>query len=458
MTYTWTQVPIAPLMSGLDGIATVNHNDKVYALGGWIPPGAGTTYNRVLFTTNGTTWTQSTQTPTWEGRHVFPAVSHLGKILVLGGDSNRYKYQPDVHSWTGNESDPWVVETTNAPWGNRIGHVAFSYGGYVWVGFGQTHDWAAPIPSMYFTDLWRSPTGLGNTWEKFEDKMVCSYRGFICNTLPILDNEVFIIAGGTYNTPDFPTREYFNDVYAMKPDFSLRLVNSGKGSVLKPLMYHNTVVFDAKLWVIGGANAADLNTVYMSEDKGVTWTQMPTPPWSARHAAICFVLNNELFFGTGAYDFDMWKLSKVVTPPSPQGVYYGAPVSGVTSLSNLRTVIDQNIILPANKIVDKIGMHRMSAGNMTLKICKQTAANTFQIVYSQSVSHSGGGYQDFDIPNFTVPNDGFNYRIGFALTFPTPDSYGFVGQGRWMKVGDLTGTHSLSYFSDGSFCLRWQEA
>lgn len=439
-----------------DGIGGVVHDGKMYALGGWSTgPNMGTTYNTVLFSVDGITWTQSVQPASWSGRHVMPVVSHKGRIFVLGGDQNSGNYQPDVHSWTGDEDEEWEIETLDAPWGNRAGHIAFSLGDYIYVGFGQTVTNLTPAPTTFFTDLWRSETGRGDTWELVNAKCVSGYRGYFSNSPAILDGEAYFIGGGCYDTSDFPTRELKNDVFAMNADGEIRLVNHGKNSPITKLMYHNICAFDGKLWVLAGWNGGDKKAVFMSADKGETWALQPAPPWAVRHAAMCIPFNDKLYFGTGMNVKDMWRMEKIGGEP---GMNYGAlPNGGTTALSPVYTVIDRSTELTVGKTVDAIGMYRNTPGAMTLKIAKQTGPTSLEIVYSQSVYHDGDGYQDFDITDFEVPNDGASYRIGAAFSTPGPDAFNHSGVGRWLKIGDLTGAQAMSFYADGSYSFRWKE-
>lgn len=459
MAYLWKlktgSLPAA--MNARDGISGAVLNGKMYAIGGWSSgSGWGTSYNTVLYSTDGATWTASVKTPTWSGRHAFPVVVHNGRIFVLGGDSNSGIYQPDVHSWSGLEVDDWVVEDTDAPWGDRCGHYGFSFNGYIYVGGGQTMKNVTAPPSAFFKDLWRSATGENGTWEKVTDDCPLGIRCFIMGSPPEIDGEVYFIGGGTYDTTDFTAREYKNDVFAMDENHNFRCVSHGKGSPLTKQHYHSVTALDGDLFVFGGYDGTDERTAFISTDKGKTWESMGTPPWSARHAAVSITYDGSIYFGTGMFASDMWCLEKFGDEP---GMHYGSfPNGGSTALSSVYTVIDRSSELIAGKTVDEIGMYRNTPGAMTLKIAKQTGPTTLEIIYSQSVYHNGGGYQDFDITDFVVPNDGAVYRIGAAFSTPSADTFRHSGtNGRWLKVGDLTGVQTMSLYADGSYCFRWQE-
>lgn len=453
-------------LSQKDGVNGCVLNGKMYAMGGW-RLSDGARFNSVSYSTDGITWTQSAKTASWTPRHCTPVVAHDGRIFVLGGDTNSGAYMPNVHSWSGLETDDWVVETTTAPWGNRTGHIAFSYGGYLWVGFGQTMTTLTAAPTQFFTDLWRSPTGLGDSWTLFEDKAVCGYRPFISSQPALLDGDLYFIGGGTYETTDFPgmgNRELKNDVWVMKPDFSFELVNHGKGSALTKRMFHCIAALGDDLYVLAGWAGGDLANWYKSTDKGITWTLQATPPWAARHAAMVIPFNDALYFGTGQYATDMWRLME--PPPPPAGLHMGALPDGTSNVNPAGTMLDKSTVLIAGKTVTEIGYNRQSSGSMTPKIVKQIGtSNVFDIVWSGSaVTHPGGGHVSFPITPFVVPSDGSTYRIGWYFGYTTQEPYSYAGNvaegmtGRWYKTGNATGTgQTFGYYGDGSCCMGWQE-
>jgi hypothetical protein len=456
-TYQW-QLLTNALPSALslkDGIGGAFLNGKLYAMGGWAQGGAR--FNSVSYSTNGITWTPSAQPASWTGRHAMPVVVHNGRIFVLGGDQNSGAYQPDVHSWSGEETEPWVVEDTNAPWGQRAGHYAWSDGDYIHVECGQTVTNITPAPTTFFTDHWRSLTGQSGTWELVESKVVSGWRGYLSNSPPVIDGEAFIVGGGTYDTTDFLGREYKNDVFAQGP--TRRLVTHGKGSLLSRLMYHNIGVLNGALVVMAGWNNANQNRVFVSPDKGLTWNELPLPPWSARHAALLISAPDAIYFGTGMSVSDMWKLTEL-PPPNPK-VHLGAPVDGTTGFPAVYTVLDKSTALVAGVAVVGIGLSCSRSQTLIPKIAKQVSANTFDIVWSgTAVTHPGGGHASFPIPSFTPPSDGYTYRIGVAMQYTGgADSYAHAGIGRFMKLGDIFGAGQVfSTPTDGSLSMSWTEA
>lgn len=454
MTYRWQPINTAlpSALSYKDGIGSCSHNGKMYAMGGWSLD--NTRYNSVSFSTDGITWTQSVQPASWTPRHEMPVVSHNGRIYVIGGDQNGPGYQNDVHSWSGDEADPWVPHGS-FPFLNRVGHVAFSQGGYIWAGLGQTITPFTSAPTQFFNDLWRSADGV--TWELYQDDAPVGFRGYISDVAQ-LNGETFLIGGGTYSTTDYPARVYKNDVFAMKSDFSFRQPSIGRGSDLTPMMYHNTVGWDGKLRSFGGWANADLQQCWSSPD-GKVWTQ-GTPPWAARHAALAIVHNDSVYYGTGAYAQDMWRLYKI--DPAKWHVNLAWPGSGLTGMSATYTVIDEALTLTPGKTVTDISIDLANPRSVRPKVFRKTGATTFDCVFPGAyVSHPGGGMADFTLGNLLIPNDGYDYKVGFTFGLGgQQDRYCYtLPSGRFMSAGDIVGNGvSFSYYSDGNFSMGWIEA
>ena len=93
---------------------------------------------------------------------------------------------------------------------------------------------------------------------------------------------------------------------------------------------HSSVVFDGKLWVLGGDDGGDSNEVWSSED-GATWTQVTISgtSWSARQYHTSGVFDGKLWVigGSigGTYLDDVWS--------SPDGVTWAQATTAATHWS-----------------------------------------------------------------------------------------------------------------------------
>jgi outer membrane protein assembly factor BamB/N-acetylneuraminic acid mutarotase len=73
--------------------------------------------------------------------------------------------------------------------------------------------------------------------------------------------------------------------------------------------YHTSVVFDNKMWVIGGFNSTRRNDVWFSED-GTNWTQATaSAPWAGRMGHTSVVFDNKIWViggFSGSFRNDVW--------------------------------------------------------------------------------------------------------------------------------------------------------
>jgi hypothetical protein len=125
----------------------------------------------------------------------------------------------------------------------------------------------------------------------------------------VLNGRMWIIGGGTYNTPTEPQRLYYNDVWST-PD-GINWERYLEHTPWQPRQFHNVASWDGKLWVMGGWNGEqNLTDAWYSID-GVEWKEFQNTPWIARHAGNAFVFCNALWMVSG-YNMqsDVWKLYK----------------------------------------------------------------------------------------------------------------------------------------------------
>lgn len=285
----WTEAPDAP-WPGRDGASGVSLNGRFYVLGGWRPE----VTSEVWLTIDGEAWDLLGKAP-WSGRHVFGCVVHEGAIWVVGGDGTE-AYHSDV--WRSPDGKAWEKIAGNCPWGPRALHSAFSFGGALWVMGGQTLPQAIPGPTVHYADVWRSPDG--RAWEKVLDDAPWGPRGMISGA-PVLGGRMWLIGGGTYETPEFQGRVRKNDVWSSADGIAWR--RDAMITPWQPRSFHSVAVFDERLWVVGGhgdpgcGTAGDMGDVWSSPD-GVAWKQEPSIP--PRHATTVVAHDGKLWAISGS--------------------------------------------------------------------------------------------------------------------------------------------------------------
>ena len=121
----------APAWDARIRLQAVSHNGRLYVLGGGTGSGGNTLENDVWSWAEGESWTEVTGAAAWPARRAHQAVSHNGRLYVLGGGSlNSATARDDV--WSSVDGANWSFEG-NAAWSARILHQAVSHNGRIYV-------------------------------------------------------------------------------------------------------------------------------------------------------------------------------------------------------------------------------------------------------------------------------------------------------------------------------------
>jgi Kelch motif protein len=276
---------------------------------GFVPSMAATVFNgqmwvvisgRTYSSSDGANWTAQSAANAIGGgipREYASFTSYNNKLWYIGGAAvflvspgspatfNRVA-QNDV--WSSNDGITWTQVTATAPFAARQQHAAFVLGNKLWVFGGQRFNGstAGPPPN----DAWTTTDGVNWTQAALDTFMVNSWlQGLVQET-----NRVTFIGG--------VLRSYSNAVW--------QTTNGESWTELAPFDFHPNIVsrgvdFNGAIWMIGGnrADAFDTNEVWRSYD-GLTWMQVITqgPIFSPRDTHRVLVFNNRLWV-LGGWDF-----------------------------------------------------------------------------------------------------------------------------------------------------------
>jgi len=307
--YTWTLVNPTAAFAPRDGAGAVVLAGRMWLLGGWNPLDPinfpDVTNAEVWSSVDGFEWTLELLAAPWEGRHVSGYVSLAGRMWVIGGDPNRGHYQNDV--WSSVDGKVWERATERVPWENRVLFHTVMKDGAVFVMGGQTLPQFAPevAATLFYNDVWRSEDGA--SWTRITENAGWSARGMIGGQA-VLNGRMWLLGGGTYDTPEVPAREFNNDVWSSADGVTWR--QDLAEAPWEPRQFHDVAAWDGKLWVIAGYHVGNLADVWYSAD-GQTWLELPNTPWAARHASSIFVHQDALWVVTGNnMTSDVWKLTR----------------------------------------------------------------------------------------------------------------------------------------------------
>ncbi len=319
--YRWVEVTGKAPFAARDGAGALVYGGRMWLIGGWDSHNEAyfplDCVNDVWSSADGAAWVMERPNTfgrpefdpvrEWEGRHTAGYVVFRDKMWIVGGDPIQKHYQNDV--WNSSNGRNWthVNKGQPVPWGPRALHYTLVFQDKIWVMGGQTAPQFAPAAERFYDDIWNSGDGIH--WERvLPEGPHWSPRGMIGGSV-VFDGRMWILGGGTYDTPDTPERRFYNDVWSSADGvhWECRL----ESAPWHPRQYHDVAVFDGKMWVMEGWNQENRNDVWYSAD-GVTWREVPDTPWKPRHAASVFVHDDALWMVAGNnMESDVWKLERV---------------------------------------------------------------------------------------------------------------------------------------------------
>ena len=212
-TYQWTSVTGDAAFAARDGAGALVFDDQMWLLGGW-NPGDKVHFPRICNSEvwrskDGAAWELVTPQAPWEGRHTAGYAVHRGRIWIVGGDCNQGHHQNDV--WNSEDGVRWELVNDEVPWAPRALHYTVVFHDRIWVMGGQTMPVFAGGQEIFYNDVWNSEDGV--TWDQVTDCAPWAPRGMIGGGA-VLQDRMWILGGGTYDTPTMPTRDFYNDVWS----------------------------------------------------------------------------------------------------------------------------------------------------------------------------------------------------------------------------------------------------
>ena len=202
--------------------------------------------------------------------------------------------------WNSTDGVNWTLVNANADFSARALHTSLVFDGKMWVIGGSALD--SNNDSLLKNDIWYSADGIN--WVEASDK--ARFDGRFSHTSVVFDNKMWVIGGfSSSNT-------YMNDVWSsydgidwnsisMNADFSAR--NS-----------HEAFVLDDKMYIVGGSDGDRLNDVW-STTNGSNWTEeIETAPFTPRISHKSTFFDNKIWLvggidANGTYLNDVWYTS-----------------------------------------------------------------------------------------------------------------------------------------------------
>lgn len=316
---TWNLATANAPFEGRSSHATLSFDNKMWIIGGGSDKGK---YNDTWSSSDGVSWAKVTSKAPWTARFSFASGVFDNKMWILGGYDGTYKN--DV--WYSSDGITWTQATQNAAWSKRQGLAGLVYKNKLWIlgGSNATH--------ADMCDVWYSSDGI--TWT--QATKTASWFG--ANLLPatVFDNKMWVVGITGSPSGNKNTVWYSTDGISWTKTTSSASFSGPTGKYEFPFSS-----FDNKLWVIGGWNGTTaFNDVWSSSD-GVTWDLISdAAPWDVRTGQSLVSYNSRLWaIGGNGRTYvdgtigrnDIWYTSNTVV--APVASFTGTPTSGTSPLT-----------------------------------------------------------------------------------------------------------------------------
>ena len=252
-------------------------DSRIFVVGGWVFDN-NNHLRDVWSAADGKVWSLETATVGWSGREEHQALSHNGRIYVLGGGVNVYEENPIVKNdvWSSVDGKTWMLETDDAGWSGRSGHQALSHNGRIYVLGGSRGE-----DGEYKNDVWSSADG--KNWSLETDAAGWSVRS---GHQALSHNGRIYVLGG-YNGPGTGTQ---NDVWSSADGKTWGLETGNANWTRRD--FHQALSHKGQIYVLGGllANDDDLNDVWSSADGQIWSLETDDADWPVRenHQALSY--------------------------------------------------------------------------------------------------------------------------------------------------------------------------
>jgi hypothetical protein len=202
--------------------------------------------------------------------------------------------------WSSSDGVDWVEVTSNPMWIERRGHSAVVFGNRIWLMGGNQ----STTGYWGFNDVWHTTDGIDWTQTVPSDPARIWPARFAHESV-VFNGRIWVL-GGRYGG------SYFNDVWSSAD--GIDWVEETSDAPWSPRGYFATAVYDDRLWVIGGVNESggginSFGDVWSTTD-GVNW-RYEGSPWHSRRYHTALVYKGRL-----------WTIGGLITPAIPEAATF----------------------------------------------------------------------------------------------------------------------------------------
>ncbi|MBQ4913855.1 hypothetical protein J8L85_05360 [Maribacter sp. MMG018] len=275
-------------------------DDKMWILGGNIKD-ASNISDDVLFSTNGAQWNNLNEKANFPQRSLFGATVFQNKMWISGGLVKGSEFSNSIKNdvWSSEDGIEWNLVTPMAQFAKRADHTLTAFNGSLWLIGGLGHN-AKTDTFETHSDIWRSSDGYN--WVLVTDNAPFGKRKW--HATIVYDNKIWLIGGGN--------NIYKSDVWYS--DNGYQWILATDEAPFSTRGFHGLTTDGEQMWLTAGhlAEYGDENYFGRQNDiwrstNGIDWFEVKTSqefPKRAQHSSVFF--DNKLWVINGSEYNDVW--------------------------------------------------------------------------------------------------------------------------------------------------------
>ncbi len=290
--YNWVRETEHAAWQPRDSQGELVHDDKLWIFGGWFNSSSAPPRD-VWSSADGKNWKQATLQAPWKHSDLSMTVTFKEKMWFMGGwfNGRLAGHSAGNEVWSSTDGSKWELATHSAEWTPRCAATLVNFKDKMWI-LGGTENYYFGDETSLKNDVWSSADG--KTWSCETSDAGWSPRAY--HQSVIHDGKIWVLGGGNY-TPEYKVN---NDVWSSTDGKNWQQVTAS--APWHPRIWHASVVYRGHIWVLSGwSNHPYKNwgDAWYSRD-GKTWKQLKSDmTWKGRHEISAFVFQDKIWVAGG---------------------------------------------------------------------------------------------------------------------------------------------------------------
>jgi Kelch motif len=301
----WELVTGRPGWQPRDSSGELVFKDRMWLLGGWFDSFSQPPRD-VWSSRDGRQWELVNAEAPWRHSDLPMTIAYQDRMWLMGGwtGGRLPGHGASNEVWSSLDGREWTLETRSAGWSPRLAGGLVEFRGRMWI-VGGTENYYFGDEASLKNDLWSSTDGVN--WNLELSQAPWSPRGY--HQVVVMDGRMWVMGGGNY-VPEYGA---LNDVWSSADGIHWRCET--ERAAWSPRLWFSAVPFRDHLWVLGGWSKEPLRNwddIWISRD-GREWREVKSDPgWKARHEHSAYVLDDKLWIAAGhanPLSSEVWSLS-----------------------------------------------------------------------------------------------------------------------------------------------------